>query len=456
MKANGISCLVVLILTAVISNISQSEVAQGDLKPIDYKSINQALNRADEMTLPHCTKDSCPQDITHLIRAAALRIRWKLSDSLQEARICEKLATKNHDVTRYACARLIHSDATNLYGYHGYWSTIDLVADALKQGYANRTWGHSSAASSNPTILEADRLRVELRRYHFIKNTVEYNSVNSVPLVGDGKQKTYSYDGHNPTTIRTIINYPSVHVDANGEDLVMLLDTGSAVTTLYESSARRLGIKPIDLDHSYARGVTGANGRTEIGILKSLKFANLTLKNIIVDIVRPGRYTVGDGIVGLDIIDKIPSLMFTKTKLLINPPAPSNCDGTFTMSSDLYTGINGIVATGSDFNGVPVVAVLDTGNAAAAVSPTWGLVERHNLSVTGRSRDVVGTFDGPRSFESGRLKGSVQYLGLKRSGEMKIGSAYPDGWIDLNIGMPYFYGKNLYINFENMKICISH
>ncbi len=455
MKSNGVLCLILFIVIAIIPNISLSERVTDDLKPTDYQKINQALIRADEIALPRCQNDNCRADMVHLLRAATLRIQWKLEESLREARLCEKLSGKNDDITHYACARLIHSDATNLFGYRGYWSTIGVLADALKRGYTDQVWGHSSSVSSNQTIMEADRLKKELIKYHFGEKTIEYDdAITSVPLVGSGSQKTYSYNINNQKAIRAIINYPSVHVNVNGENLVMLIDTGSAVTTLYESSAKRLGVKSIDLDHGYARGVTGVNIKTKIGVLRSLKFANMTLKNTIVDIVRRDSYAAGDGIIGLDLISKIHSLIFTKTKLLIGPVEKYNCDTTFKMSSDLYAGVNGIVAAGSDFDVEPIIAVLDTGNAAAAISPTWGLVKRYNVPVADRSRDVLGTFGGSRSFESGTIKGSVNYIGIKHYGEMRIGSAYPDGLIDINIGMPYFYGKNLYINFHDMKICM--
>ena len=455
MKNHGIPCLVVFLLITVVSNVSRGNSVARDLRPTEYHAIDQAMVSGDEMALPRCRNDDCPPDMGHLLRAASLRIQWKLQDSLREARRCYEMLDESHDVTRYACARLINSDAINLFGDRGDWSTIDLLADALKRGYLDHGWGGSSPASSNEIVMEANRLGGELKKYHFEKESIEYgDSPSSIPLIGDGKTKSFDGSRKVSRAALSVLNYPSAHVNINGVDLVMLIDTGAIGTTLYASSARKLGIKSIDLDHPYAYGATGAVAQTKIGLLRTLKFANISVKNEIVDIVEPGPYAVGDGIIGLDLLDGIPALMFSRTKLLINPPAPPGCDNGFTMSSDFYGRMNGIVATGSKFDGLPVVAVLDTGNATAAFSPTWGLIKRHNLHVTGRSRDLMGTFDGPRWFESGSITGSLHYLGTEHSGEMRVGVAYKNPLIDFNIGMPYFYGKNLYISFRDMKMCI--
>lgn len=455
MKKQSLPHLVIFLFMIVVSGASREKGVTRDLKPTEYHAIDQAMVSGDELALPRCRNEDCPPDMRHLLRASSLRIQWKLQDSLREARRCYELLDEDHDVTRYACARLIRSDATNLFGDRGNWSTIDLLADALKRGYLDHGWGGSSPASSNEIVVEANRLHGELKKYHFEKESIEYgDSPSSIPLVGDGKAKSFDGSRNVSRAALSVLNYPSAHVDINGLDLVMLIDTGSDVTTLYTTSARKLGIKSIDLDHGDVNGSTGAVAQTKIGMVRSLRFANISVKNKFVNIVEPGRYAVGDGIIGLDLLDKIPAMMFSRTKLLINPPEPPNCDNGFTMSSDFYGRINGIVATGSKFDGLPMVAVLDTGNAAAAFSPTWGLVKRRNLDVSDRSRGLMGTFDGPRWYESGSITGSLRYLGTENSGEMRVGMVYKSPLIDFNIGMPYFYGKDLYISFRDMKMCI--
>lgn len=447
--------LLFIMVLYIMPTLAKGEVKGHDLTLAEYNSIEIALARGDESALPTCLNGSCSLDMVHLLNAAAFRIKWNLPDSLQEARRCADLASVNHDFTRYTCARLVNSDATNLYGYYGYWSTVDVLADAIRQGYENhawtKLWGIHDSASSNPVIQSADKLK----KYYFEKEIIQHdNAIASIPLLGDGSAKKYTDDGSGHLIIRPILNYPSARVSINGKHLVMLIDSGTQSTTLHASTAKKLGITALDSLDGGTTGITGVNYRDKIGVANYLKFANITIKNKIVRISNDETHAVEDGIIGLDILDKFPAFMLTKRTLLINPTVPSLCNTDFTVSSNLYAVVYGIAATGSRFNGLPVVAVLDTGNAAADIAPTPGLVKRYHLPVTDRFRSLSSGLNGLHELDSGYIKGTLKYLGKEYSEPMSIGANYSNANIDFNIGMPHFYGSNLYISFKDMRMCI--
>ncbi len=253
----------------------------------------------------------------HLLKAASFRIHWKLNASLREARRCLELSGANHDVTGYACARLIDANSTNLYGQRGHWVALGVLAKALRKGYADHVWGRSSPASSNPVLMEESELKHEPEKHHFGRETIDYNdAIRSVTLFGDGKPKTYGYHDHKPPVIRKIINYPSAHVKVNGVNLVMRVDTGSTVTTLYVSSAKKLGIEAMDLYRGYAYGITGVGAQPKMGVVKTLEFANVTLNNALVFVSEPGPAAADDGIIGMDILDKMQAMMFYKNHII--------------------------------------------------------------------------------------------------------------------------------------------
>ena len=52
------------------------------------------------------------------------------------------------------------------------------------------------------------------------------------------------------------------------------------------------------------------------------------------------------------------------------------------------------------------------------------------------------------------MNGTLSYLGKEYKGPMRIGVNYPLADIDFNIGMPFFYGSDLYINFDTKKMCL--
>lgn len=447
--------LALFVLLSIMSNQVSAKADGPDLTPMEYNSIEKALLRGDEGALPGCIGDTCPYDMSLLLKAASFRIGWNLAASLKAAKRCVDHSSVSHTLTNYTCARLVNSDSENLYGYYGYWSSIEVLANSIRRGYQDNTWSKlwnvKSPASSNPVIKSSE----SLKRYEFEKSTISYiNAVNSIPIVGDGSAKKYELSPGEHVNIKPVVNYPSVYVKINGETLLMLIDTGASTTSLHASVAKRLGVVALNSFDGGETGITGARYQDKVGVVSEFDFSGITFRNVIMRISNNEIHSLDDGTIGLDVLDKLPPFVLTKNALQINPNLPEKCNQHFTISSDLYSAVYGIAATGSRFNGSPAVAVLDTGNAAAAISPTWGMVRRNQLPVSNQTSGFSSASDGLHKINSGQIKGSLDYLGRKYSGVMFIGANYNNNEIDFNIGMPYFYGKKLYINFRDMKMCI--
>jgi Aspartyl protease len=440
-------------LLLFLSSLAQDDEASDDLSLAEYNQVESALTQGDERRLPACVDRVCRDDLRHLIKASALRIQWKLADSLDEAYRCTALSRNHHDLTYYTCARLVVVDAEGLYGLYGKWVNLGLLVDATKRVVADHLWGFTGSWSSTPAAKEAAPWNgLRLGKEVMLKDS----SIALVPLMGEGiVNRSYVFDNQRLSDIKVALAYPSVHVKMNGVDLIMMIDTGSQSTGLYSSAVKKVGLTMLNGLESDSTDGAGFSRAEKIGMADSIELGNVRINNKYVYVINDVIHLPDDGIIGFDVLDKLGSFALTKDALIINACPPHPCNDDFTVSSDLYSGINGIIVGGSIFNDAPVVAVLDTGNSVGAVTATWKLVKRSNLSVSNRHLGYWGGPGGaPSPMNEGDIKGTLNYLGKEYSGTIPVGVSYPRGDIDLNIGMPFFYGNDLYINFDTKKMCM--
>jgi hypothetical protein len=440
-------------LFLLLSSLAQDDGVSDDLSLAEYNQVGSALTQGDEGKLPSCVARVCRDDMHHLLKASALRIQWKLADSLDEAYRCATLSRSHHDLTYYTCARLVSADAESLFGFYGEWSTIGLLVDATKRAVAAHLWGYTGSLSSTPAVKKASQLKGLILG----KEVVTYNpSVTSLALSGEGiVNRSYVFDDQPLSDIKVALAYPSAHVKMNGVDLVMAIDTGSQSTMLFSSAVKKVGLTVLSGVESNWTDGAGVSRMERIGIAGSLEFANIIVSHKYVHIVNDVIPQPTDGSIGFDVLDKLHSFTFTKDAFIINTTASLHCNDDFTISSDLYSSVNGIIAKGATFNGFPVIAVFDTGNAVQATTATWKLVKRYGLTVSNRQLGYWGGAGGaPSPMNTGDIKGTLSYLGKEFTGTVQIGVNYPLGDIDFNIGMPFFYGNDVYINFDTKKMCL--
>ncbi|WP_157798568.1 hypothetical protein [Dyella ginsengisoli] len=240
--------ILVFLMTVCVTSLPAFgvETKTRDLTQAQYNELILALKRGDVGELPRCPVNECPSNISHLLRATAFRIEWNLASSSQEAARCISESKDNESFAAYTCARIISANAINLYGYYGYWSTLRSLAKATKRGYADGTWqklwGKNAGTEANsPVIQDSIALqRLAMRKPHF-----EYKqTIKSVQLFGDGSAKSYTND-FKPS--HAILNYPSAYIYVNGKRLMMLIDTGSAVSSLNASAAKIAGVSRLEV-----------------------------------------------------------------------------------------------------------------------------------------------------------------------------------------------------------------
>jgi hypothetical protein len=327
------------------------------------------------------------------------------------------------------------------------------LADAVLKACAIGLWGNKGSCLDYPVVKEVAAqkgLKLDEEKY------IETSAHKSVPLIGEGNSKSYSVSEAGYHNVNLIVSYPSVHVSINGRDALMTVDSGAQTTAIYASKAKRLGVAGLRGVHHAWKDLAGVSRSDLMGVVDNFDFANMNVKHKYVIITKNYGDTAVDGVIGLDILAKMHALMFTKRELRVRPKPPRNCGGTFTVSSDLYSNVYGVRAWGVSFNGRSAIAVLDTGNAASGISATWDLVRRENLEVFNQRRVISSGLGGASSsFKSGDIAGKLDYLGRSYEGTIEVFPGYRGMGIDFNIGAPFFYGKNLYLDFDTRKICLS-
>jgi len=221
----------------ILSSLAQNEGTSDDLSLVEYNQVEHALTQGDETKLPACIDHVCRDDLRHLIKASALRIQWKLADSLDEAYRCAVLSRSHHDLTYYTCARIASIDAESLFGFYGEWLTIGLLVDATKRAVTAHLWGYTGLLFSTPTAKKASQLKGLM----LVKEVLTYNpSITSLKLFGEGiVNRSYVFDEQRLSDIKLPLAYPSAHVKINGVDLIMGIDTGSQTTTLHASAVKK-------------------------------------------------------------------------------------------------------------------------------------------------------------------------------------------------------------------------
>lgn len=442
----------VLVALFSLSYCKYSTLNQNDLSQDEGGKIRIAMLSGDVSLLPACEKTSCLHGKRDLFIAAAMRIEGNLAASTDLATRCLALS-RARMVIHYTCARILNMDAKDKDGLYGDWSTIDKLADAVEPLYRNHVFGKEEDYSSS-------YLNVRRRRLRSLKippeSTVHISSAASVPLVGHLRSSVFVDKESRVSKVAQYL-YPSVPVLVNGVPLILQVDTGSQTTTLTASAARRAGVKSVEGLRENTQSLTGKVMVVRPGIARTLKFANVLIANKSVQIVpdSSGKSAdLGDGTLGLDAIRKLNSFEITKNSLVVGSHPPPGCNGDLGISSDINSGgVLGLVLLHSTFNHIPVVALLDTGNAIAGVIPTAQLGPHHGIEVKDRHLLNVVALGGYSTVASGYVDGTFGVLGSKYKGKMEIAASFPGTPIDFDIGMPVFGGEPIFVDLDRMKIC---
>jgi predicted aspartyl protease len=255
---------------------------------------------------------------------------------------------------------------------------------------------------------------------------------------------------------------PQVYFWVNGQDVTMLLDTGSVLTLLGEGAAQRLGLKPIPGKQGHVSAFGGD------ATISALGPADITLGHISVHaasmlmVSAPAAEAprTSDGTIGMDILSRFEvdlDLLHRRLTLYSGRPCPGPLPG---WSSEDFAlplqsaGTPGrLVSVPVRLDGTAFDALLDSGAAdtvvSAAAAKRLGVAEeelRYEFATRG-----VGA--GPHSFRNlihrfDRLQVGTDIL---TNPELSVVGDAPKG-LDMLLGEKYLSTRRIWISFATRQV----
>lgn len=231
--------------------------------------VERALEQADVPALAKLYQTSHDPATRALAAMALERIHFNLDKASEDARICERSLLDSQPRIAFFCARFANGNLRIDKGSR--------AADAAEVAIAQRFAGHAPSP-----VLD------ELRQYaaaHEDWPSMDMqrpSTAFSIPLV-------------TPASTRL----GAIEVESHGEKARLLVDTGSGIITLDAGTARRLGVRMLQVTGS-ANGLLARHVPAQFGVLDRLSFAGVTIRNAPVHVL-PGRHRL----IGIDILRRL-------------------------------------------------------------------------------------------------------------------------------------------------------
>ena len=213
--------------------------------------------------------------------------------------------------------------------------------------------------------------------------------------------KLYLPNGGDQTTVpfelvgdRPIIN---LRINDKQEPLRFVLDTGSGISVISETAAKRLKIKPITKG-GYAKGI-GGNGKFEIvyGLLNKVAIGDVSLRNVPVYLRRfqDGGQVV-DGYIGLALISKFLTTIdygnqtFSLTKKTADTRDFQRSDP---LSLPLRLTSSGFLSGEVQLEGIDAILnfIVDTGASVSVISNRVAQADRISPFISDEKLRVIGS-----------------------------------------------------------------
>jgi tetratricopeptide (TPR) repeat protein len=223
--------------------------------------------------------------------------------------------------------------------------------------------------------------------------------VNFLKFLGQ-KQSLYTAEGNDQTSvgIKLIGNRPIIQLKINDRDepLNFVLDTGSGISVISDTTAKRLGVSPITKG-GFAKGI-GGDGKFEIvyGFLREVGIGEVTIKNVPVYIRR--FHSDGgdiDGYIGLSLISKFLTTIDygTKTFTLAKKDNEELAQGDSTVALPLRLTSSGFLSGEVKLEGVeePLNFIVDTGASVSVISDDVASLSGVRTFVKDEKMRVIGS-----------------------------------------------------------------
>jgi predicted aspartyl protease len=257
---------------------------------------------------------------------------------------------------------------------------------------------------------------------------------------------------------------PQVYFPVNGQDVTMLLDTGSALTLLREGAARRLGLNPVAGKQGHASAFGGE------ATISALGPADITLGNVslhaasMLMVSAPSAEAPWpwDGTLGMDILARFEidlDLLHRKLTLYSGRPCPGPLPGwtseDFALPLQLAGGRARLVSVPVHLDGMAFDALLDSGAAdtvvSAAAARRLGVPDdelEHEFATKG-----IGV--GPHSFKNLIHHFDRLQVGSDNLTNQELSLAEAPKGVDMLLGEPYLSRRRIWISFAMKQVHVA-
>lgn len=409
-----LSWLMCVVLSGIVGGAASA--ADDAPQPITEAMLRDAIRSADAVGLFAAFQHPA-DDTSRALAAAGLdRVTWHLANSSATARTCAKALASAQSVIAFFCAKF---EAGNL---------------RLEGRYADASRIDAEAASMFNSVAAAD-----LPFQAFLRDNAIYAAMPPVEVA-------HASDMTVPVRFDKAHAF-SLDVAVNGHPATFGLDTGSA-TTLSRSTAERLGVKVLIVDHGKASGFLGKASPQSLAVVDELKIGSATVKHMPVEIVDEGRDVLGN-----DVLMQLGRFRLTADTLTLpsSAEALSTCQEPMLVSTAAFGG-GTLLVKPLQINGVSRLALIDTGDSffltgtAAAAPEARGARHRRTLTRDLTKADLaVDTLEGHATVSVG---------GHNRMVDFPI---YPAA----NLPYPYILGGDamsdvtLDVDFTNSHVCLT-
>jgi len=203
----------------------------------------------------------------------------------------------------------------------------------------------------------------------------------------------------------------NVNVAAGDVAEDFIFDTGANISTITESTAKRMGVKKLDVAFNVS-GIQGTDVQSGIGVADSLKIGDITLRNVVFLIMPDesfnfpkANYSI-NGILGYPVINALKEVRISKKGTLEIPLIPSTSELNNLALDGLFPMLNMVADNDT------LVFHFDTGAKTSDLFSTYFKLHRKEIIKNGAKKNVeLGGAGGFVKIPSYELKNFKFHIG---------------------------------------------
>lgn len=441
-----VAVCVLLCFASIACGAQPAESAQGF--SISSKTIN-ALQRAavlgNSELLPDCHKVHCALGTAILVQAVDARIHGHFAESNRFAWRCARSHDATMALTGMMCARLL---VDQLALTSGYAAMAPALRDLIRETKIVCAYGINKSLYPNVHIDCANK-KIKGMLTALPERGMSTSPIGRsiVPLTGGV--------GAPGASLSTIPLFPLLIVRVNGVPLRVVVDTGSGITMFTNRALAKAGVRLRPGLRTSVTDISAATASHQLVSIRHMQLADIEFSNVPAVVLKNFTDKNIDGILGLNVLEKLGSFAIKGKQFVIHPTIPlSYTCVPITIGSTLAGPEFVLMISGAQFDGRPVTAVLDTGSLAvdAEMTPYFARTHRHQPIIT-HQMNVTST-NGSYRVDAGYIMGRLSVLGKLYSPRV----AYASGEqlpVDVVVGARAMKQRELFVDLGTMVACVS-